>query len=194
MALELNKNALRTNYLLKRRSITAEHYNSLNEQLVLQLRKLDFQQSNFCHLYLPIAQNKEPNTYDIAAYLSRTYPNLKLVLSKSNVLSNEMQHILWDKETKLKNNRWGIPEPEEGEIIPEKDIDIIFVPLLTFDKSGHRVGYGKGYYDRFLGACNRDATKIGLSFFKPVSKISDVGPFDIALDICITPDKVWTFR
>ena len=79
------------------------------------------------------------------------------------------------------------------ELIDEKEIDLVLVPLLCFDKKGFRVGYGKGFYDRFLSKCRSDVLKIGLSYFKPVEKIEDVRDFDVALDYCITPKGVWHF-
>jgi 5-formyltetrahydrofolate cyclo-ligase len=69
----------------------------------------------------------------------------------------------------------------------------VFIPLLAFDKSGHRVGYGAGYYDRFLSKCKPDCLKVGLSFFEPVDEISDADEFDVKLNHCVTPSKIWTF-
>ena len=74
-----------------------------------------------------------------------------------------------------------------------QQIEVVFVPLLTFDRQGHRVGYGKGYYDRFLAQCYNSTLRIGLSFFDPVTKIEDVDAHDIALDFAITPREVYTF-
>jgi 5-formyltetrahydrofolate cyclo-ligase len=87
----------------------------------------------------------------------------------------------------------GIPEPVQGELIPDEQIDLVFVPLLAFDKKGNRVGYGKGFYDRFLAQCRPNTQKMGLSFFCPIDEISDVDPWDVKLDSCICPDKIWTF-
>jgi 5-formyltetrahydrofolate cyclo-ligase len=77
-------------------------------------------------------------------------------------------------------------------ILPE-NIDVIVVPLLCFDKAGHRVGFGKGYYDRFLNRCSKKVKTIGLSYFEPVEKITDVEFTDVALDVVITPKKVYRF-
>ena len=66
-------------------------------------------------------------------------------------------------------------------------LDLVFVPLLISDENNYRVGYGKGFYDRFLLNCRKDCKKIGLNFFKPTSKIVDINAFDIALDAVIYP-------
>ena len=84
----------------------------------------------------------------------------------------------------------GIPEPIHKAIY-QSNPDLILVPLLGFDKKGNRVGYGKGFYDRFLAKCRSDVLKVGVSFFEPTDRISDVSPFDIRLDYCITPARVW---
>ena len=70
---------------------------------------------------------------------------------------------------------------------------MVFVPLLAFDKKGHRVGYGKGFYDKFLSECKPDAIKIGLSFFEPEELITDVFESDVKLDYCVTPNSIHAF-
>lgn len=88
---------------------------------------------------------------------------------------------------------WQIHEPSHNETIASNEIDLVIVPLLAFDERGYRVGYGRGFYDRFLAQCRPDAQKIGLSYFPPVERIDDVNEFDIKLDSCVTPGKVWRF-
>mgnify|MGYP003575184065 FL=1 len=91
-------------------------------------------------------------------------------------------------------NEWGITEPVSGvEVLPEQ-LDIVLIPLLVYDKKGNRVGYGKGFYDRFLSECRSDAMKVGLSFFEPVDLISDANELDIPLDACISPKGIFTFK
>ena len=71
--------------------------------------------------------------------------------------------------------------------------DLIIVPLLAVDAQGHRVGYGKGFYDRFLSKCRPDCLKVGLNYFEPDERIVDVGEHDIKLDACVTPTEVFCF-
>jgi 5-formyltetrahydrofolate cyclo-ligase len=104
-----------------------------------------------------------------------------------------MRHFLLTDNTKIKKNEYNIPEPVDGIEIPSTKIDVVFVPLLTFDKKGHRVGYGKGFYDKFLSACKPDAIKIGLSFFEAEELIEGIFEGDIALNYCVTPDRVYSF-
>ncbi|MEY3642146.1 MAG: hypothetical protein RLZZ149_74, partial [Pseudomonadota bacterium] len=98
-----------------------------------------------------------------------------------------------DDTTEFYLNQYGIPEPMGGIEIKAGQIDAAIIPLLAFDNIGNRVGYGKGYYDRFLANCRADVLKIGLSFFPPVSSIDDIENFDKKLDFCITPERVYAF-
>ena len=74
-----------------------------------------------------------------------------------------------------------------------KKLDVIVVPLLCFNEAGHRVGYGKGFYDKFLVRCKKKVQKIGISFFEKYEKIDDLTKLDQKLDIIITPNKLIQF-
>lgn len=184
---------LRKIYREKRKALSVEELHALNKQLVSRVQRLDFRRFSTIHLFLPIEGNREPDTYAIAHWLRTIYPHIRLVLSKSNTETYRMQHIIWDEKTMLKVNRWGIPEPENGTLVSAATIDAVFVPLLAFDQQGHRVGYGKGFYDRFLGECQLDTQKIGLSLFPAVTSIADINEHDIVLDACVTPHRTWQF-
>jgi 5-formyltetrahydrofolate cyclo-ligase len=121
-----------------------------------------------------------------------------VLISKSDFETREMTHYLLTDETIIKKNAYNIPEPvddpEASGEVPDSKIDVVFVPLLAFDKCGHRVGYGKGFYDRFLSKCKTDVVTIGLSFFEAKDEILDVNPNDFALNYCVTPLKVYQFK
>ena len=77
--------------------------------------------------------------------------------------------------------------------IQDNQIEVVFIPLLVFDEKGHRVGYGKGFYDTFLKNCP-NAIKIGLSFFEAEAKIDDHKAYDIPMNYCITPNRIYHFE
>lgn len=89
---------------------------------------------------------------------------------------------------------WGIPEPVAGVVLNPTDLDIVLIPLLAFDLAGNRVGYGKGFYDRYLLQCRPDCLKIGVNLFDPIALIEDVESYDIPLDIVICPAQLYDFR
>jgi 5-formyltetrahydrofolate cyclo-ligase len=144
------------------------------------------------HTFLPIEQHNEINTNIIVNTLRRDFaPDIYVPKSYAD---GKLTHHLYEESTNLIVSKWGVPEPEDlSQPISETTFDLVFIPLLTFDKNGHRVGYGGGYYDRFLSKCKPDCLKIGLSFFEPVNEISDVNEFDVKLNHCVTPHKIWTF-
>src|SRR5690606_13586233 len=113
--------------------------------------------------------------------------------SKSDLQSTAMDHYLWEKDHLLEFNKWGIEEPQGGQAILSHQLDAVIIPLLAFDQKGNRIGYGKGFYDRFLSACRPDCLKVGLSFFDPVNDIADAEPTDIPLDYCITAKETIAF-
>ena len=96
--------------------------------------------------------------------------------------------------TEFAISEWGIPEPVGGMIMEPASFDVILVPLVAFDNNGHRVGYGKGFYDRYLALCKPDCLKIGISLFEAVELIEDVESHDIPLDLAICPSQVYDFR
>ncbi len=159
-----------------------------------QVRKLDVSGFSMMHLFLPIDGNREPDTYAIAEWLRQTYPHIRLVLSRTDRVNHRMHHVIWDDTTILKQNHWKIPEPRNGVAVSATEIDAVFVPLLAFDVHGNRVGYGKGFYDRFLAECDPETIKIGLSLFDAEPAITGIDTFDIPLDCCITPRQVWKFN
>lgn len=191
----MNKKELRHKYKELRKQLSENEIEELSLQIANQLIRLDIWEYNFYHLFLPIEIQKEVNTEFILQVLAGKDKNV--VLSKSDFETREMTHFLLTDSTKISKNEYGIPEPIETEIngieINSKKIDVVFVPLLAFDEKGHRVGYGKGFYDKFLSECKPEILKIGLSFFESETIISDVLDTDIQLDLCVTPSKVYNF-
>ena len=185
------KNELRKNYKAKRAQLSAEDIDEKSLAIANKTLELEIWQYSFYHIFLSIEKLQEINTEFLLHILSGKDKNI--VISKSDFKTLEMNHFLLTDSTAIKNNEWGIPEPVNGiEIKPEK-LDVIFIPLLAFDKTGHRIGYGKGFYDRFLEKCSPQSIKIGLSFFEAEEKNFKTFPTDIKLNFCITPEKIYRF-
>lgn len=187
----MTKKELRQKYKELRQQLSENETEELSLQIANQLIRLDIWQHSFYHLFLPIESQKEVNTEYILQVLAGKDKNI--VLSKSDFSTREMTHFLLTDNTTIKKNAYDIPEPIDGLEVPVSKIDVVFVPLLAFDENGNRVGYGKGFYDKFLAECKPEILKIGVSFFEPENIISDVLNTDIQLDLCITPTKVYNF-
>lgn len=159
---------------------------------------LQFQQINFGFVetvltYWGISKNNEPNTHLFSSYLRFVVPQLKICYPVANFSTNEMQAVLIDEDTVYKTNEYGITEPKEGKLIYPTVIDLVLVPMFVCDEEGFRVGYGKGFYDRFLANCKNEVVTIGFSYFEPVEKIDDINEFDMPLSCCITPNSIYEF-
>lgn len=143
------------------------------------------------HTFLPIEKQNEVDTHHILNILQGK--DKKIVVPKTNFASGNLTHFFLTENTTFRENKWGLCEPSNGIEAPIQEIDVVFVPLLAYDKNGNRVGYGKGFYDRFFNQCQHKIIKIGLSFFEPEPLIEDISPSDVAVDFCVTPHKIFSF-
>jgi 5-formyltetrahydrofolate cyclo-ligase len=145
------------------------------------------------HIFLPIPQQHEPDTWLIIRRVWREFPRLRVAVPVVQPDGHTLQHYHMEAATELRSNRWGIPEPGGPALAATTwQPDAVLVPLLAFDEQGQRVGYGKGFYDRFL-AQHPEALRIGLSLEPPVPRIEDAWPGDVPLHACLTPERVWHF-
>ena len=184
------KAVLRTEYQKRRDSLTEEQIADCSIQISNLSLTLNIWEYSIYHLFMTNEKNKE---IDTSYLLSVIQGKDKQPVIPKIVDDNRLEHFLLNDQQLLKNNRWGIPEPLSGITINPKQIEVVFVPLLVFDQHGHRVGYGKGYYDRFLDQCSESTLKVGLTFFDPVTKIEDIETHDISLDFALTPERIYAF-
>ncbi|WP_320813943.1 5-formyltetrahydrofolate cyclo-ligase [Flavobacterium sp.] len=185
------KKEARKKYKDLRNQLTDNQIDEKSLAIANQLVQLDIWDKTYYHLFLPIEEQKEVDTEYILNILHAK--DKEIVISKSDFATTSMTHFLLTDNTKVKKNEYNIPEPINGLNVPTNMIDVVFVPLLAYDKLGNRVGYGKGFYDTFLSECKPDVIKIGLSFFEPEDLIDDVFDNDIKLDYCVTSEKVICF-
>lgn len=187
----MTKNELRSRYKKLRKNLSPEDVAEKSLAIANRLLALPIWENEFFHVFLPIAEMNEVDTEFILHILSGK--DKHIVVSKSDFATRHMTHFLLTDATKIKKNEYGIPEPVDGIEIQTKKLDVVFVPLLAFDASGNRIGYGKGFYDKFLAECRPDTVKIGLSFFEAVAPWEDVLESDVKLDYCVTPDRLYRF-
>ncbi len=187
----MTKNELRKKYKSLRSKLAPDEVDNYSIIIANNLLKLPIWDADFYHVFLSIIEHKEVNTEFILSILSGKDKNI--VLSKSDFKTNTLTHYLLTDSTTIKTNKWNIPEPVDGIEIQPNKIDVVFIPLLAFDKQGERVGYGKGFYDKFLADCKQETIKIGLSFFETEEQIQDVFESDVKLNYCVTPKEVYKF-
>ncbi|HWS59951.1 MAG TPA: 5-formyltetrahydrofolate cyclo-ligase [Flavobacterium sp.] len=185
------KKELRQKYKDLRNLVSEEDLEEMSLIIANKVLTLPIWEKTYFHIFLSITEHKEVNTEYILHILSGK--DKEIIISRSDFKTREMTHFLLTDNTKIKKNQYNIPEPIDGLEVQTNKIDIVFVPLLAFDKTGHRVGYGKGFYDKFLSECKPETIKIGLSFFEPEEKIDDIIEDDMNLDYCVTPNSVYKF-
>jgi 5-formyltetrahydrofolate cyclo-ligase len=181
------KTDLRTAYLEKRKMLNEGTLAQLNLQLYnLFFTSVDLSFAKVLHTYLPLSKNNEPDTWMIIDRVRREFPQIRISIPRVKD-NGELENLYFEGLHQLHTTSWGIQEPKLGVITPTEKIDVVIVPLVAFDSTGHRVGYGKGFYDKFLMNCRIDCIKVGLSFFPPVDRITDVHDGDMKLTACIEP-------
>ena len=187
------KAALRTIYRDKRKALSDKDRMKLDDLVLIQFQQLGLPDISLLMSYFPIATHHEVNTIPVTDYVMFKIPGLRLAYPKINYEAVTMQAIEVNDATEFETDRHGIAEPVNGDAVSADELDMIFVPLLAYDKNGFRVGYGKGFYDRYLKGCREDVIKIGFSYFEAEPVISDVNEFDIPLNFAITPERIYEF-
>jgi 5-formyltetrahydrofolate cyclo-ligase len=130
--------------------------------------------------------NYEIDDLDILDFLEKKNLKISLPIIKKN---NEMNFYSWSRNDPLKINKFGIPEPLSSKVFYP---DILLVPLVAYDSSLNRLGYGGGYYDRYIEKIKKikKVIKIGLAFsFQKISSIP-INQYDKRLDFIVTEKEI----
>lgn len=190
----MNKSDLRKIYLAKQKNISSFERSRKSEQITENFFvNFDVHKIKFLHCFLPIEKFNEIDTHLIFQKIWREFLCIETLAPRVNFQTGIIESLTFKLETELVKNSWGIFEPSHDAVIETEKIDLVLIPLLCFDERGFRVGYGKGFYDKFLKNSRADCIKIGLSYFAPIEEISDAQDFDVKLDFCVAPEKVWKF-
>jgi len=191
----MTKEEIRETYLKKRLALSEQSCSIMSHTISEKfIEHFDLDSLNVLHSFIPITKNKEPDTWIIIDWIQTKFPDVRISLPRVVVKTRQLQNFYFDDRFPLKKNKWGLEEPTQGESTNIHDIDLVIVPLVAFDKKGNRVGYGKGFYDKFLAACRPECKRVGLSFFEAVDSIDDINARDVPLHHCITPKEFYTFK
>lgn len=187
------KKQARKGYNQKRKDISYSDKLKWDDLILINFQTVETPFLDAVFSFYPMEERNEVNAFLITDFLHFRNPNLRLCYPKMAIEEPDMEAIACKADTVFEANAINILEPLENEIIEPEKIDLVLVPMLVCDKNGNRVGYGKGYYDRYLSRCRPDCIKVGLSYFEPVDVIEDADEFDVALNFCITPQKAYVF-
>lgn len=186
----MRKEELRLHFQKLRNSLTETDIQNGSHAIARGALNLPIWHADVFHIFLSISEKKEVNTRFLISLLQER--GKQLVVPRM-APGRTLEHYPLTPETRLELNTWGIPEPSGGTPVSPENPEVIFIPLLAFDLQGYRVGYGGGYYDRFLEQARPSAIRVGLSLFGPVEDIEGLHPGDVPMDYCITPEKVYAF-
>lgn len=178
-----NKEKLRNHFLKKRNNLSGKEVEEKSQCIIDRILKMKvFQQAQTFHSYVSIQKNNEVDTIRFLEICLQMGKNL--VVPKM-IGEGKLSHIRLDSLKDLRKNSLGVPEPVGGRKFSVDDLDLVIVPMVAGDRKKNRIGYGAGYYDRFLTNCS--APKIGLLFdCQLYDDTLPVENFDIPLDILIT--------
>ena len=184
----MKKDILRKTYLEKRQALSSSKLKEASSQLVNNTIELIRQLKPKCiHCFLPIYSKGEIDTMPIIKYCWEN--NINVVVPVSNFENNTLKTAEFKPETKTKQTKNNITEPIEPVWKKTETIDIVVTPLLAFDSKGYRVGYGKGFYDKFLSKyfkINKKILTIGIAFSFQKHHNLPINSKDIKLDYVLT--------
>jgi 5-formyltetrahydrofolate cyclo-ligase len=188
------KRDIRISILDRRRTLSITESLMLDKAMARRFAECTLPMPGAVHRYMAAPGRNEPDPGPLVEWLRTRNPGLREMAPRIVPGTDSLESFYITADTVWKKNMWGIPEPVDGAMADPSEADMVFLPLLSFDTNGHRVGYGKGYYDRFLATCRGDSLRIGLSWFGPVDRIEDLAAHDIPMHYCITPERVYTFH
>lgn len=189
----MDKATLRKEYLRRRLELDAATRGQYTQAILSHFDTLSFAQVKYLCSFSALSSRNEFDPRDCTEILLKKNPDLRVALPRLKEDGEHMDAIEVRSNTSYKVNSFGIAEPIAGAFIEPVWLDMIFVPLVIVDVGGNRLGYGKGFYDRYLSSCRTETVKIGFSFFEPVDLIKDISQFDVPLNLCITPLRIYEF-
>ncbi len=166
------KKELRKKLLLVRNSTSKEAWEEKSERImnhVLGLR--EYMQANVIHTFVSMNDRNEVNTHSLI--MKMLEQGKEIVIPKIEFEKDELLHSKLESFSDLVTNKWGVLETKHFNPVPVQSIELVLVPLIAVDKQGNRLGYGKGFYDRFLKGVSIPC--IGLVF---EDYVLDSIPFD----------------
>ena len=186
MEVKEQKNRLRERLLEKRESLPESHYRQASEEIVMRLQTLSsFQSSRTINCYVSINQRREVNTHSLIRWLLAS--NKRVVVPVTDFETTRLQQVELQSFSDLEPNKWGVLEPNKGRNLDPDQLDFVVVPMVGGDPDCNRLGYGKGFYDRFLA--ETECPAVGLCFEECIVENIPTESFDMQLTAIITEER-----
>jgi len=188
----MNKETARKLYINKRNELSLDQIQAKSRSIAENfIASAIWKESKTIHIFISIPDKGEVDTSFLIDFFFAQHPEIKLCTSTIAENGQDLLHTCITSQTTYLSNKWNIPEPVELTEVNEEAIDLVLLPLLAFDSKGNRVGYGKGFYDRFLQKCKPGVVKVGLSLFEPTENLIEADSWDVALDYAVTPHDIF---
>jgi 5-formyltetrahydrofolate cyclo-ligase len=185
----MDKEAMRMTMLQRRSAMLPDQVAQLSRLAQQRLLTSDqFAAAQSLALYSPI--RNETETGDIfvrACCLGKQvfYPR---------VAGENLGFVRINSLAQLVTGSFGVLEPAASLEVSRQDPELILVPGVAFDRQGHRLGYGRGFYDRYLARCSGQVVRVGFSYAFQLCDALSVSAHDQALDILVTDAETITWR
>ena len=175
----MTKKELRKQLLDKRKAITLKDWENRSKRIHRHILKSEvYQKSETIHIYLSMNDRREVDTIDL---INRMLEDRKtIVVPVTDFKTTTLRHSVLQSLADLQMNKWGVKEPAKLKEISIDQLDLVLVPLLGADKKGNRLGYGKGFYDRFLEM--NSSPSFGLIFDEFITDFIPTEIHDVPLD------------
>jgi len=187
----MDKAAIRKAYAARRNALSGAELQEMSIRMTDRFGMIQLEGIHAALSYSPIGHRNE---FDVRG-CEKILAGAGILIAHPRIIadSNFMEAVVVDGDTRFSSNGFAIREPLSGRILTPESFGMVLTPLLAFDTRGYRVGYGKGFYDRWLAQCRPGTIKVGFSFFEPLDTIGDINEFDVPLNLCITPMRVYEF-
>ncbi len=190
----MTKQELRQQYMQKRLGLTGSQRAKIDDLLLIRFQQFALPDpADHVLSFWPLTDKGEPNSFLLTDFLRFRNPALVLCYPVTDLSQRQMQAREVNDDTRFALNKWGIAEPADGRPVAARRLDLVLVPLLAFDRRGNRLGYGGGFYDRFLPGCRDNCVFLGISQFAPEPVLPELAEYDIPLTACITPEMIYEF-
>ena len=188
MKIKKDKKVLRIEVLKKRESILKKEKDLLDKIILDKLYESDLYKISK-NIFVYVSFRDEINTIKLIE--RALLDNKNIYVPKVYNSTKTMKAIFVDSLDKLEKNKMGILEPKDDTLVIDKnDIDLIIVPGAVFDKSLNRIGYGGGYYDRYLEEIKYKNNKIALAYDFQIIDNIEAESHAIKMDYIITEERI----
>ena len=189
----MTKKELRKKYTAKRTPAGLAETHRLIASMLEHFQQIPFPPLHYLLSFRASTAKLEVPVHFFEAHAREENKELIVCFPKADFTNQTMEAYEDNDELTWETTSFDVEQPKSGDIVLPLQLDCVLVPLLAFDERGYRVGYGKGFYDRYLARCKPDVITVGVTFFEAERLISDTNEYDVPLTYCVTPQRLYVF-